>query len=200
MVGYLNYELNLKESKGRLFAGLDSKCRNNVRTSTRRGLVVREVEPLQELDRFYAVVSESYSGSKVPLVDRSLFESAFREMPPPISRLFIAEYEGEIAAAACLLAYKGRVVYWYAGAKRIKGIAAMAMILWEAIVKYSIEGYEVFDFAGAGWDGEEYGPGKFKAKFGGVLTNFGRYRKVYSPWKLRFATSVYQLMRGWISP
>ena len=199
-LGYLNYELQLSQSEERLFEGLDPKCRNNVRSSMRRGLVVREVTPLSEIDRFYAMVSESYSGSKVPLADRSLFESAFRKMPPPICRLFIAEFEGEVAAAACFLAYKGRVVYWYAGAKRIKGIAAMALILWEAIMKYSIEGYEVFDFAGAGWEGENYGPGKFKAKFGGALTNFGRYRKVYSPWKLKCATSAYQIMRGWIAP
>ncbi len=200
LLGYYNYELDLQRSEEQLFMGLDPKCRNNIRTSLRRGLIVREVEPLSELNRFYSIVSESYAGSKVPLADRSLFESAFREMPHNICRVFFAEYEGEVAAVACFLAYKNRVVYWYAGAKRIPGISAMSMILWEAITKYSVEGYWLFDFAGAGWEGEEYGPGKFKAKFGGVLTNFGRYRKVYSPWKLRCASSAYKIMRGWISP
>ena len=198
--GYLNYELNLQETEERLFMNLDPKCRNNIRSSLRKGMIVREVEPMHELDRFYAIVSESYHRSKVPLADRSLFESAFREMPAPATRVFFAEYEGKLAAAACFLAFKGRVVYWYAGAKRIKGFAAMALILWEAIKKYSIEGYKVFDFAGAGWEGEEYGPGKFKAKFGGVKTNFGRYRKVFSPWKLRYASSAYEVLRGWIAP
>ena len=200
LIGYLNYELPLSQPEEQLFAGLDSKCRNNIRSTMRRGVTVREVEPLSEIDRFYEVVSESYSGSKVPLADRSLFESVFRELTSPACRLFIAEFEGKVAAAACFLAYKGRVVYWFAGAKRIRGIAAMALLLWEVIVKYSREGYEVLDFAGAGWEGEDYGPGKFKSKFGGNLTNFGRYRKVYSPWKLRFASSAYQIMRGWISP
>ncbi len=198
-LGYLNYELQLNLSEEQLFAVLDSKSRNNIRTSLRRGLIVKEVAPLSELDRFYAIVSESYRESKVPLADRGLFESAFREMPPPICRLFIAEYEGKVAAAACFLAYKGRVVYWYSGAKRIKGIAAMSVILWNAMMKYSIEGYEVLDFSGAGWEGEDYGPGKFKAKFGGALTNFGRYRKIYSPWKLKCARPAYQFMRGWIA-
>ena len=200
LIGYYNYELDLKKDEEQLFMGLDPKCRNNIRSSMRRGLIVREVEPLSELNSFYAIVSESYAGSKVPLADRSLFESAFREMPQNVCRVFFAEYQGMVAAAACFLAYKNRVVYWYAGAKRIQGISAMSMILWEAISKYAVEGYQLFDFAGAGWEGEEYGPGKFKAKFGGVLTNFGRYRKVYSPWKLRCATSAYQILRGWISP
>jgi serine/alanine adding enzyme len=198
--GYLNYELDLRATEQQLFSGLNKKCRNNVRSARRRGVTVREVDARNEVDRFYSMVAESYSVSKVPLSDRSLFEAAFLEMPSPTSQLFFAEYEGALAAAACFLAYKGRVIYWYAGARRIRGVAAMALLVWEAILKYSKEGYEIFDFAGAGWEGEVYGPGKFKAKFGGELTNFGRYRKVYSPWKFRLASPVYQISRNWISP
>lgn len=44
------------------------------------------------------------------------------------------------------------------------------------------------------------GPGKFKAKFGGVKTNHGRYRKVFSPWKLKAAESIYSAFRGWVAP
>ena len=199
-IGYYNYELDLAKPEERLFHDLDAKCRNNIRSSTRKKLVVREVEPANELERFYAVVAESYHRAQVPLADVSLFSAAFREMPHPICRLFIADYEGEVVSAACFLAFKNRVVYWYAGAKRIPGVAGMASILWEAITKFSIEGYQCFDFCGAGWEGEEYGPGRFKAKFGGVRTNFGRYRRVYSPLKLKCANHVYQVLRGWISP
>ena len=199
-LGYLNYELDLGKFEEKLFSDLDAKCRNNIRTTMRRGLTVREANPSSELSSFYALVAESYSKSKVPLADRSLFEAAIREMPSPICRLFFADYQNKVAAAACFLAYKKRVVYWYAGAKRIPGIAAMSCLLWEAITKYSMEGYEVFDFAGAGWEGESYGPGRFKAKFGGVQTNYGRYRRIYAPWKLQCASSVYQALRGWLSP
>ncbi len=71
----------------------------------------------------------------------------------------------------------------------------MALVFWEAIKQFSNEGYSVFDLAGAGWEGEQYGPGKFKSKFGGKETNFGRYRKVYSPWKLIAANTAYKLIR-----
>ena len=198
--GYFNYELNLRRSEEQLLMGFDPKCRQNIRSASRRGLVVNEADPSSELEGFYSMVAESYSGSKVPLADRSLFESAFREMPSPVTRLFVAEFEGKVVAAACFLVYKKRVVYWYAGTKRLKGLAPTSLILWKAITRFSAEGNELFDFAGAGWEGDNYGPGKFKAKFGGELTNFGRYRKIYAPWKLRCATSAYGILRGWISP
>ena len=200
LLEYRNYELNLQKPQETLFSQLDSKCRNSIRSSMRRGLAVREVNPTSELDRFYALVSESYRGSRVPLADRSLFESAFREMPPPVCRLFVAEYQNEIVAVACFLAHKKRVFYWTAGSKRISGIAATSCLMWEAIKKCSAEGFDLLDLAGAGWEGESYGPGKFKSQFGGILTNNGRYRRVYSPWKLRCASSAYRVLRGWLSP
>ncbi len=198
--GYFNYELNLQKSTEQLLMGCDRRRRQNLRSCSRRGLIVRDVDPVCGLDDYYAMLEKSYCGSRVPLADRSLFESAFREMPSPMSRLFVAELEGKVVAAACFLVYKRRVVYWYSGTKRLRGLAPTSLILWEAISKFADEGNELFDFAGAGWEGEDYGPGKFKAKFGGSLTNFGRYRKVYAPSKLRCATSAYGFLRGWISP
>jgi hypothetical protein len=41
---------------------------------------------------------------------------------------------------------------------------------------------------------------EYKAKFGGELVCYGRYRKVYSPWKLRLAERAYQFGRTVIAP
>lgn len=198
-LGYLNYELCLTASEEVLWQKLNSKCRNNIRSSMRRGLVVREGDLKTDRAKMYELFAYSYANSKVPIVDQSLFESAIKHLPKQQVRVLIADLEGETVAAACFLSHKKRVTYWYSGALRITGIAAMSCVVWEAIRAYAAEGYEVFDFAGAGWEGEEYGPGRFKAKFGGELTNFGRYRKVYAPRKLRLATSTYQTLRGWLS-
>jgi len=200
LLGYLNFELDLRNSEEVLFNGFDRKCRNNIRSAMSRGVTVVEADPQQHLAEFVSVVAESYAGSKVPLADKSLFKSVFRELPSPISRLFLASYDGKVAAAAAFLAYKNRVYYWYAGARRIPGIPAMACIVWEAIKRYAQDGFELFDFAGGGWKGEEYGPGRFKAKFGGVVTDYGRYRRIYSPLSLRCAELAYQSVRGLISP
>ncbi|MBL8888593.1 MAG: peptidoglycan bridge formation glycyltransferase FemA/FemB family protein [Planctomycetaceae bacterium] len=198
--GYLNYELRLDRSEAELFNRMNAKRRNNVRSAIRHGVSVREVDMRDGLDAFYQLVNESYARSRVPVVDRSLFDAVAQEFPGTVSRLLIAYYQGLPVATGCFLAFKNRVLCWFAGTHRIKGVYSTSLLFWEAIKTYSAEGYEIFDLAGGGWEGEAYGVGDFKEKFGGEKVNHGRYRKVYAPWRLKVAESVYGALRGWVSP
>ncbi|MCU0711870.1 MAG: GNAT family N-acetyltransferase [Pirellula sp.] len=193
--GYLNYELAINRSETDLFRNMSPKRRNNVRSAIRRGVSVKELELPDGIETLYRLISTSYKRSKVPLADSSLFYSVANHLDADRVRLLVAYCDGEPVSAACFLAYKERVVCWYAGTLRIPGVHSMTLVFWEAIKRFSQDGYSVFDLAGAGWEGEEYGPGKFKSKFGGTETNHGRYRKVYSPWKLMAANTAYQLIR-----
>lgn len=199
-LGYLNYELDLNHSTDFLFKGLEAKCRNGIRSSERRGLIVREVQPLDQLEQSYQLFQSSYAHAKVPLVTIDLFRAAIETLPAEQIRMFIAEYQGNLVASRLFLYFGQQVTYWYAGALRISGIAAMSSILWEVIRDASEGGFQVFDFGGAGWEGESYGPGRFKSQFGARMTNYGRYRKIYAPRKMRYAESAYARLRGMLSP
>jgi lipid II:glycine glycyltransferase (peptidoglycan interpeptide bridge formation enzyme) len=148
----------------------------------------------------HSLLAESYAHAKIPLVDRSLFQSAATNFCRSRLRVMVAKYMDSPVAVGCFLLYKKRVVCWYAGTKRIPGIPATSQIFWEAIRQFSQEGFEVFDFAGGGWEGEAYGPGRFKAKFGGEQTNYGRYRKIYAPRMMKAAESVYSRIRDFYAP
>lgn len=199
-LGYLNYEMELCSCPTELFQRLGSKRRNNVRSAERKGVRVEEVTSQEGLADFYSLVCASYSRSKLPVVDQSLFTAARNYLSDGQFRVFTAFYQGTPVASACFLAFKKRVICWYAGTMRLPGIPAMTTVFWQAMKEFAMEGYELFDFAGGGWEGQDYGPGKFKARFGGNVTNHGRYRKVYSPWKLRVATAVYDRVRQLIAP
>lgn len=199
-LGYINYELRIDRSEEELMRRLHEKRRNNVRSAIRKGVTVEEVDLKTGIEECYLLLSESYSRSQVPIVDTTLFSSVASEFCNSQVRLLIAHYQGVPVATGIFLSYKDRVICWYAGTHRIPGVYSMTLVFWEAIKQYSREGYAIFDFAGAGWEGEEYGPGKFKAKFGGEKTEHGRYRKVYAPWKLKTAESIYSVVRGWVSP
>lgn len=198
-LGYINYELTINHPEEELFRRMNEKRRNNVRSAIRKGVTVEEVDLKKGLEDFYSLIAESYCRSKVPIVDTTLFKSVADEFCSSQVRLLIAHYQGEPVATGCFLAYKDRVICWYAGTHRIPGVYSQTLVFWEGIKQFSKEGYRIFDLAGAGWEGEEYGPGKFKAKFGGEQTNHGRYRKVYSLWKLKTAESIYNVVRGWVS-
>ncbi len=148
-LGYYNYLLSLEQDTDAIFAGFIPKNRTNIRRSERRGLTVRVAsQPLSELDQFYSLIEISYARSQVPLADKSLFQSVFRRLPPDHFRLTFAEYEGQTIATACFLMYGGRVLHWYGGGARVKGIAANACLLWE-MMRWAVDkGCGLFDFGG----------------------------------------------------
>ena len=198
--GYLNYELWIDAPEIELFDVIGPKCRNNVRGAQRKGVVIEEIDAASSIDLIYSLLSESYAHARVPMVDRTLFQFATNLFSRSQLRVMLAKHQGVPIAVGCFLMFKKRIWCWYAGTKRVPGVPAMSCIFWEAIRMYSREGFEVFDFAGGGWEGEDFGPGIFKAKFGGQQTNFGRYRKIYAPWMMKAAESVYEHVRDFIAP
>lgn len=199
-LGYLNYELPLTSTEEELWKKLSRTCRGNIRISQKRGVTVERVFGKTSIDDFYELLSQSYAHSRVPLVDKSLFHAVFNRLRQDQLRLYIAKQNDESIATSCFLVDRGRLYYWYAGTQRIPGVYGMSCILWEAIREGAGTGNTMLDFCGAGWCGQDYGPGRFKSHFGGTLTNHGRYRKIFSQWKFRVADAAYSAFRSIISP
>lgn len=198
--GYLNYEVGLVANPAEMFARLGAKRRNNIRSAERKGVEVFRVGEKNDLEDFYKLICASYARSRVPVAEYSLFDATMRCLPTDAVRIFTARYQSKPVATGCFLGFKGRATCWYAGTLKVPGVPAMTSVFWHAMQAFAADGYQVFDLAGGGWEGESYGPGKFKSKFGGQETNFGRYRRIYSPWKLSVASAVYDRVRKFMAP
>jgi CelD/BcsL family acetyltransferase involved in cellulose biosynthesis len=192
---YLNFMLDLTRPPEQIFNGMIKSCRADIRRSKKRGLIVDEQNTPVGVDLLYHFASLSYDRSRVPLADRSLFDAALRLLPPGTARIFIAYYEGTPLAADIILYYKQLVYAWYGGVQRVRGVAPVECLTWHGIEQGCRGGYTHYDFGGAGVPDEPYGPRDFKAKFGGELVNYGRYRKIYNPRKLALAEHAYELRR-----
>ncbi|WP_404306665.1 lipid II:glycine glycyltransferase FemX [Neorhodopirellula lusitana] len=192
---YINYEIDLRQTPDQIFRGMSHQRRNNIRANERRGLTVREGDPDTDLSHLYAHLTESFTRSKIPLVEREHFEHVFGLLPRSRYRLTIAEVHGKPVASSLHLIFKDRVYWWHAGTKRIQGITAQASLVWDAIQWGIDQNAKVYDFAGAGWEGEIYTPGVFKSRFGGQRVNVRRYRKVYSRLRMNIASAGYRLAR-----
>lgn len=193
---YKNYELDLTVPADDIFRRMSPKRRNNIRANERRGLSVREGDPHREIALFYDHLVHSYTRSRMPLVGIGYFEQLFSRFNSDEIRLTIAELNGKPIASACHLFFKGRVYWSHAGTYRIRGIAAQASLVWETILWSIARGHRIYDFAGAGWADESYGPGIFKERFGGNQVDVGRYRKVYSKWRMKIAETGYRVTRS----
>jgi len=121
-------------------------------------------------------------------------------LPAGTVQIRIARCGNVVVAGRIVLVFGGLVYAWYSGTRRIPGIYPVDCLAWDEIQWGSENRQQVYDFGGAGRPDEDYGPRKFKSKFGGELVNYGRYQKIYSRWKLALADTAYDLARSVLFP
>ncbi|HEX4412603.1 MAG TPA: GNAT family N-acetyltransferase [Lacipirellulaceae bacterium] len=193
---YLNYLNDVTRPIKEMWSKLHKGAQYSIRQCEKRGLVVREVPAETAVDQLFPLLKLSYSHSGVPLVDRSLFDGTVLAGGPRGIVKFFAVYEGdEPVAMDVLLTFKRQVYLWYGGVSRSCEGSPCSLLRWQELKWAHEQGYAVCDSGGAGWPDIPYGVRDFKRKFGGDLVQFGRYRKVFSPWRLALAEKVYNLKR-----
>jgi hypothetical protein len=193
---YLNFLTDVTRTKDELWVDVHKSAQGCVKQCSRRGIQVREVDASLAVDPMYPLLQESYAHSGVPLVDRSYFDAAVRELHPNGQLKFFAAYDGETPVAMdALLTFKQRVYLWYGGLTRATEGSPCSLLRWHELCWAHDNGYSIYDAGGAGWPDIPYGVREFKRKFGGKLVQFGRYRKVYSRWMLALAETAYSLRR-----
>lgn len=199
---HLNYLIDLNRPVDSVFQSIGKRTRKNIRRGLNKNLVrIVKVKDRKELDESLQLIEETYQRARVPLADRSLFESAYEELgSKDMVRFFLAYVENEPVATSIELLYKDVIYGWYSGMNRdYSSYVPNELLMWQ-ILKWGTEhGYKFYDFGGAGKPDEEYGVREFKAKFGGELVNFGRNIHVHKPGMLRLSSTgyrVYQTVKG----
>ena len=193
---YLNYLNDVTLPEKTMWSNLHKGAQYAVRQSEKLGLVAREIDSEEAVDQLYPLLKLSYGHSGVPLADRGLFDATVRELGPLGMTKFFGVFDRERPVAMdIMLAFKDRVYLWYGGVMRSSPGSPCSLLRWFELKWAHEQGYKLCDSGGAGWPDIPYGVRDFKRKFGGELVQFGRYRKVYSPWKLALAEKVYNLKR-----
>ena len=192
---YVNYLVDLQSDADVLWKNLQKKLRQQVRAAARKGVEVRDDNTLEGIDRLYNLLQETYSRAQIPGPDKSLFVNTLEQLPQEWVRLRTAFFDGKPVASIMSLTYGDRIFSWYGGTLRLGGLSPFASIVWEDLEWGSRNGYKYYDFGGAGWAGQDYGPRGFKARFGGEEVRFGRYTKTYSKMRRRLAELGFSVSR-----
>jgi len=194
-----DYIVNLAMPVEQVWAKIHKSARKEIRQAQRKNPVsIRAIDDRRLLPRWYKLIQGSFSWNHVPLADISLFESAFDVLYPKgmIQFLIGTAPDGQDIAASVALLYKKTIYGWYRGFDRRYGFCLPNdQMVWYVLQWGAENGYESFDFGGAGRPNEHYGPRNFKAKFGGRLVNYGRNSYTHSPYRLKLSAFVYQLYR-----
>ncbi len=198
---YLNYVVDTTQPVETLWKRLSGSAQSNVRKCERRGFEVRHLNGPECVDILYGFLRMTYGRAEVPLADRSLFQAAYDILRPRNMIQFVVVYDGDKPVAAdTMLTFAKHVFAWYGGSLRMTGLSPAAFFQWREIAWSCANGFQRYDFGGAGWPDVPYGVRDFKASFGGDLVCYGRYRKVYSNWKMALAERAYQFGRSVIAP
>ncbi len=193
---HLNFLIDLRQSEDALWNGLSSSARRNVRTAQKKGVSAVTVSDQTGVETFYGLLRKVYDLAGVHLTDISLFRRAFEVLGPRGQfQIVLALADGRAIGGRASLVYKDRLLDWYAGADRdYARLYPNDFLVWHLLQWGQTQGYQIFDFGGAGHPDKPYGVRDFKERFGGQLVNYGRSVKIHAPW-YGLAVKAYDIYR-----
>ena len=161
---------------------LSSSKRRQIKQSINAGATVEEAQSNEEVHQFYAILKELYQNKvKSPLFSVDFFEKLIRLQN---AKILVVKYNGKvIGGIAIVLLSNISVSEWFVcGIDGVEKNLYPSVLATYAGIEYAVKnGFDKFDFMGAGKPDEDYGVREFKSKFGGVLLEHGRFLYVYKP-------------------
>jgi serine/alanine adding enzyme len=187
MQEHLNFLVDLSQGRDGAFAKLNSSKRRQVRRGLEKAEIVIAEEEKEIVD-FYSVLSDYYSEViKKPLAPLSFFLNFHRILRPGENGItFLVKHEGQIVGGiVCPITRNcGRnIIYelYVVGSRNHDGLFPSVLATWAPIEWGARNGFDNFDFMGAGKPNVNYGVREFKAKFGGEMVSYGRLKKIHRP-------------------
>lgn len=180
---HLNILVNLNQTEDQLWKEVHSKRRNEIRRAKKEGTTFTIKNEINDLHECYAILESVYKRAKLPIPSFSYFENMYVNTNKNFGlKLFCAENENKIIGCMLALVYKKTIYDSYAGAySEYYKKYPNDLIPWEIFLWGKENGYENFDFGGAGKPDIPYGVRDYKKKFGGRLVNYGRFEKIHKP-------------------
>lgn len=192
---HLNILIDLKKTEEQLWKECNSKRRQKIRGAERDGIAVSEVTNAEDRIQAYKILHQVYKRAKLPFPDFSLFSSAFSVLIPQNKlKVYGAYSENKLVGIRIILLYKKTVYDWYAGSfSEYYNLHPNDVLPWKIFCQSQKNGFEVFDFGGAGKPNQPYPVRDFKKQFGGTFVNFGRYEIIHQPFVFQLAKMGFKL-------
>lgn len=171
-----NFIVETNEDIDIINSKLSNSKRRQIKKSKEFGVEIVTTKSKEDIDQFYAILSKLYKQKvKKPLFPKEFFEKL---VTLPNAKLLVAKYQNRvISGMACVSLHKTAVYEWLVCGDNdhYNHLYPSVSITYGAIEFASKNGFNKFDFMGAGKPGKKYGVRDFKEKFGGKLVENGRF-------------------------
>ncbi len=171
---------NLTEESQVIKQKISKGKRGNFHKSISKGTIIKEVVDLNDYKSGVDLIISTYKRIGLPCPTKDFFVNAYNQFSVSgYIKAFGAYVEDDIISMRIEICFKNMVYDWYTGDKAGFSNRYPNDILPYFILFWGKEnGFEKFDFGGAGKPGVPYGVREHKMKFGGELVSYGRYEKV----------------------
>ena len=180
---HLDILFDLKKTEDDLWKEMKGKLRTKIRKTYKNNVKIQclNLHDNKIINDSYKILRDVYLRIKLPFPDKNLFKNA-------VTYLYDKEYlhakgaffENEMIGVRFVLCYKKLIYDWFAGAKdEFLSYRPNDVLPWEIMRWGANNGFEVFDFGGAGKPNVPYGVRDYKLKFGGELVNYGRFQLIH---------------------
>ncbi|MCQ2336055.1 MAG: GNAT family N-acetyltransferase [Paludibacteraceae bacterium] len=169
------------DTEEKTFDRMDENRRRQIRRAAESGVSCRYATNLDEVRTFYGLLKNHYKKKvKKPLFTWEFFEKMFTS---GTGKYLLAIKDEKIIGGMLQVSTDSTVYDYYACGldAEYQAESPSAIIYWETIKRAISDGRKIFDTMGAGTPEIPYGVRDFKLRFGGELTEFGRYTSINKP-------------------
>lgn len=160
-------------------SNLGKSRKRDIRTSLRDGATIIDQPSQDQVSEFYLLLKDLYETKvKTPLFPLDFFIILNKA---PFSKFLLVQYEDRIIGGTVCVFDDETVYEWFACGQdgRYKSVFPSTLATWSGIRFAAESGHKRFDMMGAGAPGDGgYGVRDFKAKFGGELVEYGRFKYI----------------------
>lgn len=181
------------------FSKLNDTRQRQIKHSLKAGAICELSFHEEDLKAFYNILIKLYRRK----INKPLFPyEFFRKLHQQSFTRFFAVKKNDEVIGGIFCVQSNKVVYeWFicGDNNKIKKIYPSVLATWKAIEYAAANGFQYFDFMGAGNRNESYGVREFKSKFGGELIEQGRFLYLCKPKLYKFSKKILNLTKKILS-
>jgi hypothetical protein len=193
---HLNFHVDCTDNAA-ILARLSDNRKRQLKKAKASAVTVVEAKDEDEVRSWYRILANLYRTKvKTPLFPVEFFVEAFRQR---VGTFLLIIYNDTIIGGSMLAVLDGKCVYeWYeCGLNAEYKEQYPSVTATCAGMNYAAEqGIQRYDMMGAGEPEIPYGVRDFKAEFGGVLVEHGRFLYICKPLLFRLGTLGVRLLKG----
>ena len=208
--------LDLSPSVDELLKSFKEKHRYNIRLARKKGVKVDSASGVEGIERFYKMMEITQNRQKFAIRPLAYYQKIWEIMEPKaMTRLFVAEADGEDLSSIMVLKFGQKIWYMYGGSSNSKrNLMPNYLLQWEVMRWAKEAGCTCYDMWGIPHNPKPgqalWGVYRFKKGFNGeevtwagcydLPFNKAMYKLLLGGWRLYRGLSNLKTRGRWLSP